>query len=128
MLKKLDIGISEIEQVEAFNALVDIVNELQKQIDKVSCAILDLATPNGENKTLKSIQVEPADPYAKYRKWNGKLCRFWNVNKDDAIYDILEEVITDWSYQFKTKRDYIFDHCEPVKPDDDIIYKGNANE
>lgn len=30
MLKKLNIGTSEIEQVEAFNALVDAVNELQK--------------------------------------------------------------------------------------------------
>lgn len=32
MLKKLDIGTSEIEQVEAFNALVDTVNKQDKAI------------------------------------------------------------------------------------------------
>lgn len=38
MLKKLDIGTSEIEQVEAFNALVDAVNELQHDnSEKANC-------------------------------------------------------------------------------------------
>jgi hypothetical protein len=67
------------------------------------------------------------DKFAQYRRWAGKLCRFWDIDKDKAIYDILEEVIADWSYQFKTKRDYIFDHCEPVLPTDNVIYKGGDN-
>lgn len=76
MLKKLDIGAIEIEQVEAFNALVDTVNEQQKQIDKMSCAILDLATPNGENKALESIKAEsktPSDIYAEFTELCGAL-------------------------------------------------------
>ena len=40
------------------NQLVDAVNEQQKQIDKMSFAILDLATPNGENKALESIKLD----------------------------------------------------------------------
>ena len=40
------------------NELCDVVNEQQKQIDKMSFAILDLATPNGENKALESIKTE----------------------------------------------------------------------
>ena len=35
MLKKLDIGTSEIEQVEAFNALVDVVNKQQDIIRQI---------------------------------------------------------------------------------------------
>lgn len=149
MLKKIDIGASEIEYIETLNSIVDAVNELQKQIDKVSCAILDLATPDGENKALKSIQDHrpnmvmddpfgphpniyeqgrPADPYAEQHKWDGKLCRFWNVNKDNSTYGILEKVVINWAYRFKMKDDpYLWDHCEPVKPDDDIIYKGGNN-
>lgn len=44
--------------IEKINELCDAVNEQQKQIDKMSFAILDLATPNGENKALESIKAE----------------------------------------------------------------------
>ena len=124
MLKKLDIGTSEIEQVEAFNALVDAVNELQKQIDNVSFAILDLATPDGKNKALKSIQ---ADPYTEQRKWIGKLCWFYNI--ENKSLGILEKI--DKSYaedgEVQPYLDDTWTHytrCEPVKPDDNIIFKG----
>lgn len=101
------------------------IDELQKHTDRLSCAILDLATPNGENKALESIKAEPADPYAEQRKWIGRVCKFWNIDKDNATYGILEEVATNWVCRFKAKDDpYLWDHCEPVKPDDDIIYKG----
>lgn len=103
--------------------LVDAVNELQKHEEQH----LDLLTQLNEMRLQQN--KEPAentqDQYAKYRKWNGKLCRFWNMNKEYAIYGILEEVKTDWAYRFKAKDEqYLFDHCELVKPDDDIIYKG----
>lgn len=44
--------------IDKINELCDAVNEQQKQIDKMSCAILDLATPNGENKALESIKLD----------------------------------------------------------------------
>lgn len=115
------IGIIEAVR-KSVNVHENQIDELQKHEEQH----LDLLTELNEmrlhqNKTpAENVQ----DKFAQYRDWAGKLCRFWNKNKDRAIYDILEEVIADWSYQFKTKRDYIFDHCEPVKPDDDIIYKG----
>ena len=117
-----------IEFFNKINELVDAVNELQKQIDKMSCAILDLATPNGENKALKSIKAEsktPADPYAEQRKWIGKLCRFWNFKDSTIDIGILEAIDN-----LKPIIPYISDigcsysFCEPIKPDDDIIYKG----
>lgn len=44
--------------LDKINELCDVVNEQQKQIDKMSFAILDLATPNGENKALESIKLD----------------------------------------------------------------------
>ncbi len=57
MLKKLDIGTSEIEQVDAFNALVDAVNKLQAQV-----AILQehahptVKTEPAENTTISKME------------------------------------------------------------------------
>lgn len=109
------------------NEVIDAVNELQKQIDKVSCAILDLATPDGENKALKSIQVEPpTDPYAEQRKWIGKLCWFWTFKRVNAIIGVLTDFEIDEPH-FRMDGLGWYEHCEPVKPDDDIIYKGGDN-
>lgn len=106
------------------NHVVDVVNELQKQIDKVSCAILDLATPDGANKALKSIQAEPVDPYAEQRRWIGKLCRFRNNPACEWEYGILYRIYEDTDFPFWDTDCYEYAECEPVKPDDDIIYKG----
>ena len=54
--------VAPYEMQHKINELCDVVNEQQKQIDKMSCAILDLATPNGENKALESIKAEPKTP------------------------------------------------------------------
>lgn len=112
------------EMQEKVNELVDAVNELQATISKME----NIECSENVQPVAESRSENVQDKFSQYRDWAGKLCRFWNIKKDDAIYDILEEVIADWSYQFKTKRDYIFDHCEPVKPDDNIIYKGDNNE
>lgn len=107
------------------NELCDVVNEQQKQIDKMSCAILDLATQNGENKALESIKAEPktpTDPYAEQRKWIGKLCRFWDDDPNDYYFDTLNRITLDGCYV--KENGYIYENCEPVKPDSDIIYKG----
>ena len=112
------------------NEVIDAVNELQKQIDKVSCAILDLATPDGENKALESIQVAPTDQYAEQRKWIGCICRFWYDNPDNTTLDYLGKIQTGENgieYYGKETYDW-FPHCEPVLPTDNAIYKGGSNE
>ena len=110
----------------SINELVDAVNEQQKQIDKMSCAILDLATPDGENKALKSIQAALDDPYAEQRKWLGKLCKFWDYDgEEDKVIGVLTGVFDEADRPFERNIDQaLYKHCEPVKPDDDIIFKG----
>lgn len=116
---------SQYDMQEKINELCDVVNEQQKQIDQVSCAILDLATPNGENKALESIKAKtPVDPYAEQR-WVGCLCRFWQGSGSIATYGVLGEILPDSDLPYyKKDTDTYWKHCELVKPDDDIIYKG----
>lgn len=47
-----------VDAISKINEIIDAANEQQKQIDKISFAILDLATPNGENKALESIKLD----------------------------------------------------------------------
>ena len=122
--------------LDKINELCDVVNEQQKQIDKMSCAILDLATPNGENKALENIKAEsktPVDPYAEQRKWVGKLCKFWFADAEHPTFGILDFVDAGLHPEpFHTdcgeSEQGWYPHCEPVKADSDIIYKGCDNE
>lgn len=78
---------------------------------------------------FKSLRKEPTDPYIEQRKWVGKLCKFEGEN-----YGILKEIgCADTKHvwrdgAFRSSDGYWYDFCEPVKPDDDIIYKGGDNE
>lgn len=80
---------------------------------------------------LVTEQETPADPYAEQRKWIGKLCWFWSGNFKKcgiltAVFDNNEYGEGDLTEEYPFQRDSIgcWQHCEPVKPDDDIIYKG----
>lgn len=73
----------------------------------------------------------PIDPYAEQRKWIGKLCRFRDKHSDVWEYGTLENVEdVDHAIDcaFRSSDGYWYDICEPIKPDDDIIYKGGDNE
>lgn len=75
---------------------------------------------------FKNLRKEPTDPYAEQRKWIGKLCKFWN---DDGILDGVQygELVNIWDTDdcpFQCGNGEWWEYCEPVKPDDDIIYKG----
>lgn len=119
------------------NELCDVVNEQQKQIDKMSFAILDLATPNGENKALESIKAEsktPVDPYAEQRNdvyvknkhLIGKLCKFkFGAGYTYGILTNIKRKPSQWAFESNGRA---FSYCEPVKPTDSIIYKGSDNE
>lgn len=124
MLKKLDIGLSEIEQVEAFNALVDAVNALieennihEKQIDELQMK-------------LEPEKCEPSDPSAEAQKWVGCICRFWYDDSNDTCLDYLDKVqIGKDGLEYRGKETYDwFPYCEPVLPTDKAIYKDGKDE
>lgn len=68
--------------------------------------------------------ITPADPYSEQRKWIGKLCKFWDYDGEEKWFSVLEYIDKNSPYTYCASGDWWYKHCEPVKPDDDIIYKG----
>lgn len=100
---------------EKINELIDVVNELQAQV-----AIL-------EEHAHPTATTEPVDKFAKQKRWIGKLCWFWDNNSYEkgtmAILDTIDES-NETGYYFQTGKGSYWQHCEPVLPYDDGIYKG----
>lgn len=140
MLKKLDIGASEIEQVEAFNALVDAVNTIQTEREAEKFEIQEWISiigavresVNVHEKQIDELQMKvepekceaPDDPYIEQRKWIGKLCKFRDNYEDKWHFGVLEEIYQHSDFPFGDSENFEWAICEPVKPDDSIIYKG----
>ena len=111
------------------NELCDAVNELQESQNTYWTDIAEIKKElqtRAENvQQKKGINKEPLDRYIKQRKWVGKLCKF-----DGENYGILKEIGCSDTKQvwrdgaFRSSDGYWYDFCEPVKPDDDIIFKG----
>ena len=110
------------------NQLVDAVNELT--MEKSASVVGKVETPaeNVQTDTESRPENVQSDLYAEQRKWIGKLCRFWD-EKEEKAFGILTTIDSDCGlsdmcpYWNDTTKNW-FEHCEPLKPDDDIIYKG----
>ena len=108
--------------IEKINELCDAVNTILSRTYTVP--IEDIANVPQENKF---------DPYAEQRKWIGKLCKFWFADAEHPTFGILDFVDAGLHPEpFHTdcgeSEQGWYPHCEPVKADSDIIYKGNDNE
>lgn len=120
------------EVIDIVNALVEENNIHEEQIDE-----LQMKVEPEKCKPETSVSIDEAlkmgkkvDLYAEQRKWIGKVCRFWFNDINDTCLDYLGKIQTGENgieYYGKETYDW-FPHCEPVKPDDDIIYKGGDNE
>ncbi len=110
------VGMDNESLFNKINELVDAVNELQTKVNEMA------QNPNFAQPEVKENFT--TDPYAE-QKWVGCLCKLWTG--DGLVrYGILRGVAlnrkkTNYPYQALSTS---FEHCEPVKPDDDIIYKG----
>lgn len=98
---------------DKINELVVIVNVLQSRLDSY-------AGPE-----------TPTDPYAKQRKWIGKLCWFWDCPGAPKCMGILAKVDDekpDYPFGANCTKDAnrltFFRHCEPMVAGDELIYKG----
>lgn len=98
---------------------IAIVGDLRKQVRELQAQVSILE--EHAHPTAKT----PVDPYAEQRKWIGCLCRFWFDNKKQADIGILGDINEDDIHPyFNADLGHDYKCCEPVKPDDDIIYKG----
>lgn len=57
--------------------------------------------------------------------WIGKVCRFWDDYSALRVVDVLSEIKIDAIHPYiQAYSGSAWMHCEPVRPDDDIIYRG----
>ena len=111
------------EWIGILEAVRKSVNVHEKQIDELQEAFESIH-PCFKYKDLNKIQD---DPYAEQRKWIGKICEFWdNDDTQQLSYGVLTKIDTETGFgvQYCCNDEYDYDDCQPVKPDDDIIYKG----
>lgn len=123
MIKKLKKQNTWGECLEKLNEVIDAVNAIQGDVKKPNSPWIHWETPT------KNMR----DEYAEQRKWIGKVCKFWDGKEEEKVFGILTTIDSDCGlsdmcpYWNDTTKNW-FEHCEPVKPDDDIIYKGGSNE
>lgn len=140
-------GNAKLELANKINELVDAINNKQKQINTHELQIAGLydrlngiraimckngidisVCPENTQPTIRSrpTNIHAVCPAVKYI---GKVCRFWNGGNGKKFKNIgvLIEILS-----ADNKRRYVcaskprkhFEHCEPVMPDDNLIYKG----
>lgn len=123
MSEKLE-PLQELEKHSLFNK----INELVDAVNGMLCWHENLPR-FWQNLSQKenTENEEPTDLYAKQR-WVGCLCRFRHGLGVTPTYGILGEILPDSDFPYyKKDTDTYWKYCEPVKPDDDIIYKGGDN-
>lgn len=146
MIEKFDDqnGFCMADCMDKINEVIEAVNTIQKEreaewfeIREWISIVSDLRSRVPVVESRVSLLEEhahptaktPVDLYAEHRKWIGCLCRFWFDNKKQADIGILGDIDEDEIHPyFNADLGHNYKCCEPVKPDDDIIYKGGNNE
>ena len=103
---------------------------LKAELDRTKNQLEAAKTLITEIKVVMAEQdLEPQDQYAEQRKWIGKLGWFWdNDDGETESCGLLDEINKDNCRPFASYFCGNWKHCKPVKPDDDIIYKGDDND
>lgn len=116
------------------NEVISAVNKLETMAKNANTVLESLVQENNiHERQIDALQMKlepekcetPVDPFAEQRRCICKLCWFWNDNKADKVIGILTGVFDEADRPFERNIDQtLYKHCEPVKPDDDIIYHG----
>ena len=139
MIGKVDIDYSSLlqqEYGEKINELIDAANEYEEDREEIKAWIAIVSDLRSRVPVVESrvaileehahpTAKTPDDPYTEQRKWVGKLCRFWDDDyKTTKHIGILTRIDETAIVKYKADNLLWYCACEPVKPDDDIIYKG----
>ena len=141
MIKKLNVAYIQVESdsnaklelANKINELVDAVNALVYEHDKDSDWYDGQTRPENVQPDAESRPENVQDKFAEQRKWIGKLCKFWFADAEHPTFGILDFVDVGphpepFHINCGESEQGWYSHCEPVKPDDDIVYKGYDNE
>ena len=107
--------------IQKINELVDAVNEIMTwrfETDEDSDWYDD---PKHREQPAENVQV---DEIEQAEKWIGKLCWFSQIYECHQHIAILKRISESGLY-VTDDGELHYAYCEPVKPDDDIIYKGD---
>ena len=102
------------------NELVDFANAILRDVAR------GYSSFSGVDFNNPPQQPEPADKYAKQRKWIGKLCKFWdNDNDKETFYTIgiLNSINKEQPDPFDCLGGHDWKYCEPYCPNSDVVYK-----
>lgn len=131
MIEKIDIKNGGLEDllncIKKINELVDVVNSIVSVQEKLIDSRFVVETKHEEpadNSEKVNCQENAQDKFTEQRNWIGKLCKFWDYDGEEKWFGILEHIDKNSPYTYCVSGDWWYKHCEPVKPDDDIIYKG----
>lgn len=116
MIKKITTEYPDFDDLKyKVNEIIDTVNSIVSVQEK----LID------SRFVVETKHEEPADSYAEQRKWIGKLCIFWDDNyKITKHFGILTRIDETSIVKYEAENGFWYCACEPVKPNDDIIYKG----
>lgn len=129
MIKKLGKLDTWGEWLEKLNEVIDAVNELQEsqntywtdiaEIKKELQTRAENVQPDAES---RQENVQDVDELEQAEKWVGKLCWFSQLYGCRQHIAILKRISESGLY-VTDDGELHYAYCEPVKPDDDIIYK-----
>lgn len=125
MIEKLKKQNTWGECLEKINDIIDIVNKHEDIIRQIG----EWGSSKGECLWCENLTAVNLDKrYVEQHQWIGKLCKFWDddafVTSKDWALGILTSIDKGMQFQYCCNENCNFKHCEPVKPDDNIIYRG----
>ena len=124
---------------DKINELVDAVNHIKEEYDiqiaelERRITALDDPTYHEPETPAENVQEDTESRPENVQdptKWLGKLCKFWDGDEQISHlrWGILSTITPTSPVPFCCSlgdgKTFDYEHCEPVKPDSDIIYKG----
>ena len=132
MIKRLDIKDYENKQTLVWVGIINKLNLLIDAVNSMQNLWLEVATMKKMILELQTHVENEKDEFAEQRKWIGKVCKFWNDNDEpeNYVYGVLCNIFDRYheGCSFQCGNGEWYEYCQPVKPDDDRIYKGGDNE
>lgn len=132
VIRKINELIDAVNQMQEsqntyWTDIAEIKKELQTRAENVQTDV-ESRPVNVQDRMIGCTTLEipksyKNDPFAEQRRWIGKLCRAFDDDETTAtVFGILEKIHGPTNPYLVNGAFY--EYCEPVKPDDSIIYKG----